>query len=391
MGVQQPGNAPGPSAQQMERQLQLAVNEALKLLDASKPTNPASQAEVDSLRSVIWSELTGLEAEFGREGGPRADRVERFFHHLLSSGDYIGQIESLGSALLGGEPPPTQPSPESPVAGLHRLHISLASLRQQWQQASNPPATQPPAPASASNGHNPAGPGVFAEKPVLPTSARPVPGDDFVNRERRITTPRPQPQPAPKPGRFEQLFTDLGLGNTNTPLAPGEMEPPRPRAIISFVSVFLVLALLGLGVIYWGLSGSPSSNANGVALATGTARVSTVAPGTPSPSATLNPAAAQLQVQGDGLQVPCPGNSQTTGFIIENVGGQVLSWSAKVNLVVGVAPVSLSPASGQLFGGSGTNTTVVTITAQVNTRTAGTITITSNGGSQTVHYQIIPC
>lgn len=391
MGVQQPGKAPGLSAQQIERQLQLAVNEALKLLDASKPTHPANQAEVDSLRSVIWSELTGLEAEFGREGGPRADLVERFFHHLLSRGDYIGQIESLGSALLGGEPPPSQPPPGSPVAGLHQLHISLTSLRQQWQQVSGPPATQPPASASASNGHSPSGPEVFAEKPVLMAAARPESSDESVSRERRMTTPRAQPQPARKPGRVEQLFTDLGLGNANAPLAPGETEPPRPRAIFIFIAVFLILALVGLAVIGWGLSSGPSPDNNGVALATGTAGVPTVSQGTPSPSATLNPAAPQLQVQGDGLQVPCPGNSQTTGFIIENAGGQVLNWSAKVNPVVGVVPVSLTPTSGQLSGASGANTTVVTITAQVNTRTSGTITITSNGGSQTVHYQIIPC
>ena len=406
MGTQQPGKASGSSAQQIERQLQMLINEALKVLDTTIPLSSANQAEVDSLRSLIWSELTGLEAEFEREGGPRADRVDRFFHHLLSSGDYVGQIEALGSALLGGEPPPSEPAAGSPVVGLHQLHSSLTTLRRQWQQQGTTPApaqpaspaqpispTQPVAPARpaspASNGHGFLG--IFMEQPdaLLPGGLEPSAASG--NHDRRVTTPRAQPQPARKATGVERFFSDLGLGSTNAPAARGEMEPLRPRAFVGFLAVFLVVALLGFGVIYLGLNSGPSSDTGGVVLTNGTATIPAASQGTPSPTATLNPAAAQLQVQGDGLEVPCPGNGQTTGFIIQNGGGQILNWSAKVNLVSGFAPVSLSPTSGQLFGGSSTNTMVVTLTALVNTNTAGTITITSNAGTQTIRYQIVSC
>ena len=407
MGVQQPGKAPGPSAQQIERQLQLTVNGALKVLDASTPVNPANQAEVDSLRSLIWSELTGLEAEFAREGGPRADRVERFFHHLLSSGDYIGQIESLGSALLGGEPLPTQPAAGSPVAGLHQLHGSLTSVRQQWQQVAVASRAQPAGPtrpatvsrpvaqasgaALGSNSHMKKGSFVEQAAQVLPDSSEE--DDELAGRERRLSKPRAQAQQARKTNRVERLFTDLGLGSFNeSPALPlSEAEPPRPRAIIIFIAVIILLALFGVGVIYIGLTSGPQPGTGTVYISTQTVTIPTVVQGTPSATPTLSPLAPQLVLQGDNLQVPCASSKQSTGFILQNSGGQILTWSAKVNPVAGISPVSLSVSSGQLYGSAGTNTKVVTVTAQINSGVAGTITITSNGGTQTLHYQIIGC
>src|SRR5215831_5956594 len=102
MGPRQSGKEVGMPVQQLYRQVQYVVNEAIRALDAAQPEDPAKQAEAEHLRSLVWSELTGLEAEFGREGGPRTDRIERFFSHLLSNGTHVGQIEALGEALLGG-------------------------------------------------------------------------------------------------------------------------------------------------------------------------------------------------------------------------------------------------------------------------------------------------
>lgn len=401
MGVQQPGKAPGPSTQQIERQLQMVVNDALKVLDASTPKNPANQAEVDSLRSLIWSELTGLEAEFGREGGPRADRVERFFHHLLSSGDYVGQIETLGSALLGGEPPPSQPAPGSPVAELHQLHSSLTSLRKQWQQATasssvpsggqaRPSVSRPTASAAslASNGH--------AKQRAFGRSAQMVPGslepdDESEGRELRPAASRARPQQARKVGGVERLFKDLGFGNFSPTAPKNESEPPLPRAIITFVAVIIILALFGIGVIYLGLSGGPKPGTGTLLVSTQTVTIPTIARGTPSPTATLSAVPPQLVVQGDNLQVPCANSAQSTGFILQNAGGQTLSWSATVNAVGGAPPVSLSASSGQLYGGASTNTKIVTVTALVNVSVSGTITISSNGGTQTIQFHVLGC
>jgi hypothetical protein len=401
MGVQQPGKAPGPSAQQIERQLQMIVNDALKVLDASTPTHSANQAEVDSLRSLIWSELTGLEAEFGREGGPRADRIDRFFHHLLSSGDYVGQIESLGSALLGGEPPPSQPAPGSPVAELHQLHSSLTSLRKQWQQTTASSPSQPTGPARpsvstspaaaaplASNGHTKQG---AYGKPAQ-TSPRSVePDDELEGREWRPAAQRAQSLPARRATGMERLFRDLGFGNFSSSAPNSETEPPLPRALITFVVVIVILALFGVGVIYLGLSGGPNPDTGTALVSTQTVTIPTLAPGTPSPTATLSAASPQLVVQGNNLPVPCANSAQTTGFTLQNAGGQILNWTAKVNPVNGTPPVSLSLSSGQLYGEASTNTEVVTVTALVNTSVSGTITVSSNAGSQTIQFHVLGC
>jgi hypothetical protein len=402
MGPQQPGKAVGASTQQIYRQLQLTINEALRVLDAAHPLDPANQAEVDSLRSLIWSELTGLEAEFGREEGPRADRAERFFHHLLSNGDYVGQIEALGSTLLGGAPP-SQPPPDSPVAGLHQLHSTLAGLHRQWQQMASAPQAAQPTPAPQAAPSTPASApapewvsglqGLFLEEvnQGLP-DARPA-NDGPAARGRRVTQPRSQAPAARKPGSLEQLFGEFGLGSKNGSLVTPEAEAPRPRVLISFVTVFLILALMGVGVIYLGLSSGPDDTAQGQPLPTGTITVGPLPSGTAQATATLDPAPPQLQVLGNPLLVPCPSSGQTTGFLIENTGGGVLTWQAQVH-AVGVIqqPVTLDSPGGQL---SGLNRSVtVSVTAQT-TKASGLITITSNvpgpKGSFTINYQIAAC
>ncbi len=386
MGPHQPGQAPVASLQQIYRQLQLTVNEALRILDAAQPSDPANRAEVEGLRAMIWSDLTGLETEFGREEGPRPDRVERFFTHLLSNGDHIGQIEALGSALLGGAPPPSQPAPDSPVAGLHQLHGMLASIRRQWKQVSESTPSQP---SSGPSTPPPGWKGLFLEEADLGIPNQQEGGSDQASRSRRITHPR-SPAPSARRGNgAERLFDDLGLGGQGVPVA--EPEAPRPRAVITFVVVFAILAFMAGGVIYLGLSSGPTGEAGALPLPTGTFPVGTASAGTPSPTATLNPAPPKLVVVGSPLLVPCPSSGETTQFVVRNDGGRVLTWSAKVNPVPGSpTPLSLSPTSGQLSGGNDTNTIEVTVQALVS-RVSGTITVTSNGGTQTVKYQISGC
>lgn len=397
MGPQQPGKALGSSTQQIYRQLQLTINEALQVLDAAHPSDPTNQAEVDSLRSLIWSELTGLEAEFAREEGPRADRAERFFHHLLSNGDYVGQIEALGSTLLGGAPP-SQPPPDSPVAGLHRLHRTLAGLRRQWQQVAPTepvaPPLPPPTPAALPIPEKFGGlQSLFLEDANQGLPENGAASDGRLSRPRRTTHPRPQAPAARQPSSMDRLFGEFGLGSQNSSLVTPEAEAPRPRVLISFLTVFLILALMGVGVIYLGLTSGPQDTGTGQPLVNSTITVGPLPSGTVRPTATLDPAPPQLQVLGNPLLVPCPSSGQTTGFLIENTGGGTLNWTARVS-AIGVIqqPVTLDALGGQLSGL--TKSVTVTVTAQT-TRASGTITITSNipgpKGTITINYQIASC
>ena len=394
MGPQQPGKAGGASTQHIYRQLQLTINEALKVLDATSPSDPVNRQEVDSLRSLIWSELTGLETEFGREEGPRTDRTERFFHHLLSSGDYVGQIEALGSTLLGGAPPPSQPPPDSPVAGLHQLHHALAGLHRQWQQSAAPAPTPPPAEPSNPTPQRADGfQNLLLEDATQGLSDNRPASNGPVHRSRRTAPPRSPAPSARKPGGMEHLLGELGLSSQKSALVSSEAEAPRPRVLVTFVSVFLILTLVGVAVIWFGLTSGPDDSGTGQPLVNATITPAPLPSGTLQATATFNPAPPQMKVVGGPLLVPCPSSGQTTGFEISNTGGSVLNWMAHVNAVGLIQqPVTLDLPGGQL---SGVNKTVtVTVTAQV-TKADGTITITSNvpgtQGIATISYQIAGC
>ncbi len=393
MGSFQPDKTPGVSIQQLARQMQMAVTDALRTLDQVRAIDPASQDEVDSLRSVVWSDLTGLEAEFGREEGPRAELLDRFFTHLLSNGDHIGQIEALAGALLGGEPPPSQPPPDSPVAGLFRLHGSLMTIRRKWQeaaqfQAASPPVAAPPvkkeAVVSTRNEY-------FDEMGPPPAKREVV--SHPVARGRSLAE-RPTRQPA-RPSVSDHLLDDLGFASAHGPGRAPDVDTPRPRVLFSFVAVFVILALMGVGVIYLGLSGN-SSASNAIVPSVIPTFSLTIPAATPPPTPTLNPAAPRLQVTGNPLIVPCPGKG-ASGFVLRNTGGQRLNWSARVDRAGSSArPVSVQPASGVLFGpaNSGTDIANVTVTANVG-NIDGTITITTNApgaaGTAVITYHIQGC
>src|SRR5579871_5313299 len=464
MASNQPEKAAGVSVQQLSRRVQVAVTEALRTLDKVKAIDPAGQDEVDSLRSVVWSDLTGLEAEFNREEGPRAEVLDRFFTHLLSNGDYVGQIESLAEALLGGAPPPVQPPPDSPVAGLFRLHGALADIRRQWQDMAPPqpprrPATTPvappaprreevgppqrashhvTAPAAPLPPRREAGPQQVVSHPAAAPVAPPPPRRD-AGPQQQISHPDAPPA-APSPPRREaaasrdDFFDEMGLppSRQETPAPPpnrgralaerplvpqarrqnnpdrfadglgfsgstpahvgADIEPARPRVLVSFVTVFIILALMGVGVIYLGLNNGPQAS-NGIvpsAVPTFSINIPTT---TPQPTPTLSSAAPQLQVTGNPLIIPCPGKG-TNGFVLRNTGGRRLNWSATVNTEPGAsAPVTLTPASGVLFGPQNSGTDAVTVTVKATTgNTDGTITISNNAGDPVVIvYHIHGC
>ncbi len=442
MGALPPERATAASIQKISRQVQMAVTEALRTLDQVKAVDPASQDEVDSLRSVVWSDLTGLEAEFGRDEGPRPELLNRFFTHLLSSGDHIGQIEALAGALLGGAPPPSQPPPDSPVAGLFRLHGTLASVRSQWQEVTSaqieadapaapirqpppqreaaPPPEPPRQPPASMNREAPgASQNAFFDEMGLPPSrsgpsARQRPGGGAGARAsesagaafpqglspRSGSRPpaaggtlaeRPTKHPS-RPVASDRFFEEMGLPGAGVPGRVSEADTPRPRVVLSFVVVFVILALMGVGVIWLGLNGV-SPEPTGI-VPTGVPTFNTTLPTTaPQPTPTLSSAPPKLQVTGNPLIVPCPGKG-TSGFVLSNVGGQRLDWSAKVNRAGGTSqPVTLNTSSGQLYGpaNSGTDSVTVKVTANL-ANINGTITITTNtDDTEVITYHVRSC
>lgn len=385
MGPSQPGQAPGAPAQQLYRQVQIMVNEALRTLDAARPLDQASEAEVESLRAAIWSDLTALEAEFGREDGPRADRLERFFQHLLSSGDHIGQIEALGGALLGGAPP-SQPPPDSPAAGLHRLHNTLSGIRRQWRELSPGITTQPPASATIPNDWR----NLVADGTSPESVEKRGLGEEILVQARRSTVSRPTTPPTRKGSGSERLLDDLGFASASPPTIQPEVDPLRPRVLLSFVAVFVVLMLVGVGVIYWGLSSSQPDDVGALPTGAPTSVLGTSTAGTPHTTPTPNPGPPVLQVLGKPVEVPCLGQGAGQ-FEISNTGGGVLNWIATTKPQ---NEVSLDMTTGQLSGGLATSIVTVMVTALVSSGN-GTITITTNipgpGGTQAFQFHIQGC
>ncbi len=391
MGPYQSAKTPGGSVQQISRQVQITVTDALRALDTVKAIDPASQAEVESLRGVVLSDLSGLEAEFGREEGPRADRLERFFSHLLSSGDHIGQIEALAGALLGGAPPPSQPLPDSPVAGLHRLHSALSSIRRQWQEIAPGVVSQPASPLEPQPGALDGALNTFLDEITLETAER---HEEPLARGQRASTTRPPAPPARKSSAPERYLDDLGLGSPSGPASLPQVDTPRPRALITFVSVFVLLALLGVGGMYLGLNSGQPTYAGPEPTVNSTIALGGFPTQPPQPTSTLNPAPPQLTVLGNPVFLPCPGQGANS-FILENTGGQTLTWSATVNPVGSTSrPVTLDSSNGSLYGSTQTSAVSVTVTAQVG-NIDGTITIKTNisgpSGTAQIAYHVHGC
>lgn len=65
------------------RRAKAALDDALPLLDGLTPLAPGADAErVDAVRSIVRTEFIELVNEFGREGGPRVQRVDLLFGQL---------------------------------------------------------------------------------------------------------------------------------------------------------------------------------------------------------------------------------------------------------------------------------------------------------------------
>jgi hypothetical protein len=73
------------------RRAKAALDDALPLLDGLKPIDPDADAErTDAVRSIVRTEFIELVNEFGREGGPRVQRVDLLFAQLP---EHIADLE----------------------------------------------------------------------------------------------------------------------------------------------------------------------------------------------------------------------------------------------------------------------------------------------------------
>jgi hypothetical protein len=65
------------------RRAKVALDDALPLLDGLKPLDPAADdEETAAVRAIVRTEFIELVSEFGREGGPRVQRVDQIFDML---------------------------------------------------------------------------------------------------------------------------------------------------------------------------------------------------------------------------------------------------------------------------------------------------------------------
>jgi hypothetical protein len=184
----------------------------------------------------------------------------------------------------------------------------------------------------------------------------------------------------------------MGFSGSSAPGRAPDGDTPRPRVLVSFVVVFVILGLMGIGVIWLGLNGG-SQAPTGIVPSEVPTFNTALPTTTPQPTATLSPADPVLQITGNPLLLPCPGKG-SSGFVLSNTGGQRLDWSAKVNRAGGTSqPVALSIDHGQLYGpaNSGTDSVTVTVTANL-ANINGTITITTNSDdTEVINYHVRSC
>src|SRR5262249_41325883 len=67
------------------RRAKVALDDALPLLDGLQPLDPAADdEETAAVRAIVRTEFIELVNEFGREGGPRVQRVDQIFDMLTA-------------------------------------------------------------------------------------------------------------------------------------------------------------------------------------------------------------------------------------------------------------------------------------------------------------------
>jgi len=214
-------------------------------------------------------------------------------------------------------------------------------------------------------------------------------------RRGRASAERPRAQATHQNGA-DRLLDELSIGGSHAPGRAADADAPiRPRVILSFVGVFVLLALVGVSIIYFGLSSASPGDAGVAPSVVPTFSVPLLTT-TPQPTPTLSSSAPRLQVTGISLIVPCPGQGNN-GFVLRNTGGQTLRWSARVNPVAGSAqPVTLAPSSGSLYGPQNSATDVVSVKVTANAgNISGTITISTNiagpAGTAQISYHVHGC
>jgi hypothetical protein len=77
------------------RRAKVALDDALPLLDGLSPLDPAADSEeTAAVRAIVRTEFIELVNEFGREGGPRVQRVDELFRtlgeHIVELGEELG-------------------------------------------------------------------------------------------------------------------------------------------------------------------------------------------------------------------------------------------------------------------------------------------------------------
>jgi RNA polymerase sigma factor (sigma-70 family) len=183
--------------------------------------------------------------------------------------------------------------------------------------------------------------------------------------------------------------TGPAVGPAATPRRGGWRSDARFPALVGALGILLLFG----AVIRWawaedalpGLAPTPSLSAQGVAVeptlfpkGTPTGAASTSA--TPTPSTTsIAPAPAVLTVSSGSVDL---GRRATSGsVVVGNSGGDPLSWTAASS----VGWISLTPASGELDGGSTTTLTITAVRSRLpEGRSTGSVVISGAGQSRTV-------
>lgn len=77
-----------------------AFNDALPILDKLYPLDPAADLQnADAMRAIIRTEMVELVNELGATGGPRVQRVDNLFQHLIGDAEDNGSSDHVGGQL----------------------------------------------------------------------------------------------------------------------------------------------------------------------------------------------------------------------------------------------------------------------------------------------------
>ncbi len=112
-----------------------ALDQSLPLLDGLRPLQPTADMQAaDQVRRVLRTELNALVNEFGRPGGPRAERVDQLFHALLGTGPgAAGRLRLLGDRFAFGPRRVNSVAEEQNLTNFLILVDHVYRLRRSWE------------------------------------------------------------------------------------------------------------------------------------------------------------------------------------------------------------------------------------------------------------------